>query len=68
VAGVNRAGRDGNGIDYAGDSAALDELGMPLLELGPGEQVATATFSAAALAAHRERFPAQLDADAFELK
>ena len=68
VAGVNRAGRDGNGIDYDGDSAALDELGMPLVELGPGEQVATATFSAAALARHRERFPAQLDADAFELK
>jgi predicted amidohydrolase len=68
VAGVNRAGRDGNDIDYAGDSVALDELGQPLLEFGPGEQVATATFSAAKLAQHRERFPAQLDADSFELK
>jgi predicted amidohydrolase len=68
VAAVNRAGTDGNGIDYSGDSVALDELGMPLLELGPGEQVATATFSAAALAAHRERFPAQLDADEFEIR
>lgn len=68
VAAVNRAGRDGNDIDYSGDSVALDELGMPILELGTGEQVATATFSAAALARHRERFPAQLDADAFELR
>jgi predicted amidohydrolase len=68
VAGVNRAGRDGNEIDYAGDSVALDELGMPPLELGPGEQVATAAFSAASLLKHRERFPAQLDADAFDLK
>ena len=68
VAAVNRAGRDGNGIDYAGDSVALDELGLPIVECGPGEQVVTATFSGAALAKHRERFPAQLDADAFELK
>jgi predicted amidohydrolase len=68
VAGVNRVGRDGNDIDYAGDSVALDELGMPFLECGPGEQVATATFSAAALARHRERFPAQLDADDFSLR
>jgi hypothetical protein len=30
--------------------------------------VVTATLSAAALAAHRERFPAQLDADRFELR
>ncbi len=68
VAAVNRVGRDGNGIEYAGDSVALDEIGMPIMECGPGEQVVTATFSAAALAAHRERFPAQLDADDFELR
>jgi predicted amidohydrolase len=68
VAAVNRVGRDGNGIDYAGDSVALDELGMPVAECGPGEQVLTTSFSAVALASHRERFPAQMDADDFALR
>ena len=67
VIGVNRVGTDGNGIGYSGDSVALDFLGQPLLELDDQERVATATFSAQALAAHRERFPAQLDADRFQL-
>ena len=67
VAAVNRTGTDGNGISYAGDSAALDFLGQPQLEFGEGVHVGTTTFSAAALAAHRERFPAYLDADRFEI-
>ena len=65
--GVNRAGSDGNGIAYAGDSAANDFLGQALVELDARPQVATAVLSWEALAAHRERFPAQLDADRFEL-
>jgi omega-amidase len=68
VAGVNRVGVDGNELHYAGDSVALDALGQPLAELGPQPQTVTVTLSGAALAAHRERFPAQLDADAFELR
>lgn len=65
--GVNRVGSDGNGIPYAGDSAALDMLGQPLVECGAQPQVVTVTLSAAALVAHRERFPAHLDADEFVL-
>ena len=68
VAAVNRVGTDGNGHDYAGDSVVHDFLGMPLVECGAQVQVVTATLSAANLAAHRERFPAQLDADRFELR
>lgn len=67
VAAVNRAGTDGNNLDYSGDSAVIDFLGQPLVELGSGEGVTTTTISAEALAAHRERFPAMLDADRFEL-
>jgi omega-amidase len=67
VAAVNRVGTDGNDIHYSGDSVALNELGMPLLEFGSQAQVATVAFSAAALAAHRARFPAQMDADRFEI-
>ena len=67
MAAVNRVGSDGNGIAYAGDSAVHDFLGMPQVELGDQPQVATAVLSAARLAEHRERFPAQLDADRFSL-
>jgi predicted amidohydrolase len=65
--GVNRVGIDGNELHYAGDSVALDFLGQPLVELGAQEQVVTVTFDPAALAAHRERFPAWMDADAFSI-
>lgn len=68
VAAVNRVGSDGNGHAYSGDSAALDFLGQPLTELDDQVRVATVTLSGQALAAHRERFPAHLDADAFELR
>lgn len=67
VIGVNRVGTDGNGIDYSGDSAALDPLGQPVAEGDARAQVLQAIFSAGQLRAHRDRFPAQLDADAFEL-
>ena len=67
VAAVNRVGTDGNDVHYGGDSVALDELGRALVEFGPQPQVATVAFSGAALAAHRARFPAQMDADRFEL-
>lgn len=65
--GVNRVGIDGNDIPYAGDSAALDFLGMPLVELGSQEQTVTVTLDPQTLAAHRERFPAWMDADDFSL-
>ena len=67
VAGVNRVGTDGNGLDYAGDSAAIDFLGHPLSESAAQEGVVTTTLPAGDLAAHRVRFPAMLDADEFEL-
>lgn len=65
--GVNRVGVDGNDVAYAGDSAALDFLGMPLVELGAQEQVVTVALQAKPLQSHRERFPAWMDADSFTL-
>lgn len=67
VAGLNRVGTDGNGIDYSGDSAVIDFLGHPVSECSDQEVVVTTTLQAAELAAHRERFPAMLDGDAFTL-
>jgi predicted amidohydrolase len=66
-AGLNRVGTDGNGLGYSGDSAVLDFLGAPLAELGAQEQGITLTLDAAALAEHRARFPAWMDADEFRL-
>jgi len=67
VVGVNRVGTDGNGHAYSGDSAVLDPLGMPLLDLGAQTQVVTTVLSATLLEAHRRRFPAFMDADDFSL-
>ncbi|MEO6264855.1 MAG: amidohydrolase [Luteimonas sp.] len=67
VAGLNRVGTDGNGLHYAGDSAVIDFLGHPLSESTDEEVVTTTTLPAAELLAHRERFPAMLDGDAFLL-
>lgn len=68
VVGVNRVGTDGAGHAYSGDSAILDALGMPMVELGAQPQVATATLCAKSLHEHRERFPAYRDADRFQLE
>ncbi|MFC7301154.1 amidohydrolase [Cognatiluteimonas weifangensis] len=68
VAGLNRVGTDGNGHHYSGDSAVVDFLGQPLDECADREVVVTTTLPAAELRAHRERFPAMLDADAFALR
>jgi predicted amidohydrolase len=67
VIGVNRVGVDGNELPYAGDSAVIDPLGGALIELGSQEQVVSVVLDPAPLLAHRERFPAWMDADEFTL-
>ncbi|KGQ20368.1 Carbon-nitrogen hydrolase [Lysobacter dokdonensis DS-58] len=68
VAGLNRVGTDGNGLSYDGASAVIDVFGQPLSECAGEEVVVTTSLPAKELLAHRERFPAMLDADAFDLK
>jgi len=67
VTAVNRVGSDGKGHPYSGDSQVLDFQGEPLLNAEDGDGVFRTTLSATALAAYRERFPAYLDADGFQL-
>ncbi|RZA12594.1 MAG: amidohydrolase [Lysobacteraceae bacterium] len=67
VVGVNRVGTDGNGLHYSGDSAVIDFLGHPASEAADEEVVVTATLQGAELEAHRQRFPAMFDGDAFTL-
>lgn len=67
VAAVNRVGTDGNSIEYAGDSVALDFLGQSIVSGGKQDEVLSCSFSASELHAYRARFPAYLDADNFEI-
>ena len=67
VAGVNRAGKDGNGLPYLGGSAVIDYLGADLVNLGDAVGVATTTLDRQALVAFRERFAFDKDADDFDL-
>lgn len=68
VAGVNRIGRDGNGLDYAGGSVVVDPQGNELLQAGSVEGDYCTSISRAALQGWRQRFPAWMDADAFMLR
>lgn len=68
VLGCNRVGQDGNGVDYSGDSLAVDYLGQPLAELAPNEAgVLSGLLDITALTQYRQQFPAHLDADEFSL-
>jgi len=68
VAGVNRAGSDGNGHPYLGGSAVIDALGRYAVECDAQPQVHDATLSLSALREFRRRFPAYLDADDFTMR
>lgn len=65
--GVSRVGTDGNGVHYAGDSAAYSFLGESLADCGDEIATATLTCKGDALVRFREKFPAHLDADDFDL-
>ena len=67
VIGINRTGRDGNGLDYLGGSVAHDFLGQTLLDLGERPAMQRVSLSKPELEAFRQRFPAHLDADRFSL-
>jgi predicted amidohydrolase len=67
VVGVNRIGQDGNEIQYQGDSALISYLGNDLLNLSNEDAIQTHSISKSDLIEFREKFPADLDADDFEL-
>jgi omega-amidase len=67
VAGVNRIGRDGNDLDYLGHSAVVSARGEELLQAGTEAGVYNCTLEKSSLEDWRQRFPAWMDADRFEL-
>ena len=66
--GVNRIGADASNVAYSGDSAAIDFLGNALTEHSEEEFVTTVELQYEALAIFRRKFPAHLDADAFDIR
>jgi len=68
VAGVNRVGTDGTGLEYSGDSLLVDFKGELMIDGEPDQPFTqTSTLSKTALAEFREKFPAWMDADDFTL-
>ncbi len=69
VVGVNRVGMDGKGIHYSGDSVVINARGEIVQACTVSqEEMITTTLSIQELIEFREKFPAFLDADGFELK
>jgi len=68
VIGVNRIGRDGKGLEYAGDSMVVSYNGDLLVDSTPNEPyVGNAHLNLDELMQFRENFPAWADADQFEI-
>lgn len=69
VIGVNRVGKDGNGIDYNGYSVVIDPKGEPISEDRNGrEGWIEAELNLAELRDFRGKFPVGLDADSFQIE
>lgn len=67
VIGLNRTGKDGNGVSYDGHSNIIDPNGLALLDLREGEFIEKYSLSGSKLNAHRKQFPSHLDADNFKI-
>ncbi len=68
VIGVNRVGTDGKGIQYSGDSMAIDARGNLLVDCADQPGVHIAVLDGSDQQQYREEFPAFLDADHFTLQ
>jgi len=68
VCGVNRVGKDGNGIAYTGSSQMLYAKGNEMTSMAKGEDLETITISKKELDTFRIKFPVWRDADKFDLK
>jgi omega-amidase len=67
VAGVNRVGMDGKGIDYNGYSSVVGPKGNIIYQEKRRQHICTQKLNAAELREFRKKFPAQLDADNFTI-
>ena len=69
VVGVNRVGTDGNNVIFSGDSAVINPKGEIISSTkAHQENVETIEINLKELQDFREKFPAYIDADKFEIK
>jgi predicted amidohydrolase len=69
VAGCNRVGEDGNGLNYSGDSLIISPQGERLASAEAGQAARLdAELSLETLQTYRAAFPAWRDADGFQLR
>jgi predicted amidohydrolase len=61
-------GPDGRGVAHEGDSAAIDFRGRTLADAGQVPALLTVELPRGPLDEFREKFPAHLDADRFNLE
>jgi predicted amidohydrolase len=66
-AGVNRTGKDGNDVQYSGDSMVADYLGNIVHDAGDQQGALSATLSMEKLVRYRKKFAAWKDADKFQI-
>jgi predicted amidohydrolase len=67
VVGVNRVGKDGNGINHSGDSMVVNALGETLYHKANDEDIFTITLNKEPLEKIRASIPFLKDADAFKI-
>jgi len=67
VIGLNRVGKDGNGLEYPGRSTVFDPQGASIADLGGAECAQQVTLDLDRVNQARSEFPFQADADSFEL-
>lgn len=67
VVGVNRVGKDGNGIYYSGNSLVIDPLGEVLYHVADDEDIFTITLEKERLNEIRNKYPFWKDADNFNI-
>ena len=68
VIGLNRVGKDGNGIHYPGRSVVFDPAGAAIADLGDQECTQAVELDLDLLRQIRTQFPFQNDADSFEFR
>ena len=67
VAGVNRVGSDGNGIEYSGDSLLVSPEGEVLIDAKDQDGIFTQEIDLAAVRDYRKRFPVWRDQDQYAI-
>ncbi len=68
VIGVNRVGQDGKGVSYTGDSGIINPKGEWLWTKENTEEIYTCSLSKTELTSFRAKFPADMDADEFQIR